>query len=181
MSRISKARSPSRLAARARAGQGKPLSVRFAHSPGFSGMVYPTWSVKAAENPGAPLSGGILLPSAGTRPGATFAEGFYSPAVPTAPPPSRLQCERDLRSPPPSRLQCERDLRSPPPGLACQAGKLYQAHPLPPPVNIASGGRKLSRTGGGYRSIISFQRGERSLPPLATPFFRTPPPSSLKQ
>ena len=29
--------------ARARAGQGKPLTVRFAHSPGFSGMVYPTW------------------------------------------------------------------------------------------------------------------------------------------
>ena len=42
-------------------------------------MVYATWSVKASENPGAPLSGGILLPCAGTRPGARSAEGFSRP------------------------------------------------------------------------------------------------------
>ena len=65
------------------------------------------------------LCGGILLPSAGTRPGAPFAEGFYWPsrtrapkrpsaegfywpAVPTAPPPSRLSRREALLSPPPA-------------------------------------------------------------------------------
>ena len=100
---------PSRLAARARAGQGKHLSVRFAHSPGFSGMVYPTWSVKATENPGAPFAEGFYWPSRTRAPKRPSAEGFYWPAVPTAPPPSR---------PPGSRLYT-----SPPPGLACRLGR----------------------------------------------------------
>ena len=59
-------------------------------------------------------------------------------------------------------------------GLRCQPPRprlghrgvgFMQTHPLPPPVRIASGSRKLFRTGGGYRSIISFQRGEHPLPP----------------
>ena len=31
-------------------------------------MVFPTWSIRAAENPGAPLSGGILLACGANRP-----------------------------------------------------------------------------------------------------------------
>ena len=51
---------------RGRTGQGKPLSVRFAHSPGFSGMVYPTCR-----------SGRLKIPE--------LAEGFYCPARARAP------------------------------------------------------------------------------------------------
>ena len=43
-------------------------------------MVYHEYDLLIrSKNPGAPLSGGILLPRAGTRPGARSAEGFSRP------------------------------------------------------------------------------------------------------
>ena len=46
---------------------------------------YHLGGVNSPQNPGAPFSGGIFPPRAGTRPGARSAKGFSWPAVPTAP------------------------------------------------------------------------------------------------
>ena len=43
--------------------------------------------------------------------------------------------------------------------LACQCATSQVPTPYPPPVNVLSGNRQLIGTGGGFNSIISFQRG----------------------
>ena len=96
---------------RARTGQGKPLSVRYAHSPGFSGMIFPPWSVGATENPGA-----------------RSAEGFFWSARPRAP---EHKMQRDFIAPwrqPPHpwsrlRLGWGQVFCAPPPGLRCRVGR----------------------------------------------------------
>ena len=96
---------------RGRTGQGKPLSVRFAHSPGFSGMVHPTWAVKATKNPGAPFAEGFYCPARARAPERPSAEGFYCPARARAP--ERPSAEGFYWPAVPT---------APPPGLACRLG-----------------------------------------------------------
>ena len=124
----------------------------------------------------------------GQNPGARSAEGFSWPAVPTAHP--RLACRL-------SGICGAHPLVSP----AGSVGSRQSATGArsPPPVRLARYNVYPRGTGGGLYSIISFQRGETSAvspagsvgrwarptgaqrSPLTTPFFRAPPPSSLKR
>ena len=67
------------------------------------------------------------------------------------------------------------------PASRLPVGELSGAYPPTPlPRPYLRGICRLAGAGGGLYSIISFQRGELSLPPLITPFFRTPSQSALR-
>ena len=67
---------------RGRTGQGKPLSVRFAHSPGFSGMVYPTCRSGRLKIPERPLRRDFIA-QRGHAPRRAKPRGIFPPRAAT--------------------------------------------------------------------------------------------------